>query len=144
MDEAWDSPHNKQLIVKIPPVYRHPLGLGIADGKTPFLVPIGESTMFPGGKGILLGPRDVPDGTSNTILALAVADDDMVIWTKPEDWAFDPKNPHRGLVEKNRPRIPVVFADASVRTLANDISAATLRALFTRNAGDVIGPDSKR
>ena len=139
LDEAWDSPHNKPLIAKIPPIYRHPLGLGVSEGKTPLLVPTGESTMFPGGKGITF--RDVTDGTSNTILALAAADDNMVIWTKPEDWQFDPKNPHRGLVDKNRPRIPVLFADASVRTIANDISAETLRAVMTRNAGDVVGAD---
>jgi hypothetical protein len=144
LDEAWDSPHNKELVAKIPPIYRHPLGVGVSEGKTPLLVPVGESTMFPGGKGVTF--RDVTDGTSNTILALAAADDRMVIWTKPEDWQFDPKNPHRGLVDKNRPRIPVLFADASVRTLANDISAETLRAVMTRNAGDTVGADinSKR
>jgi len=140
LDEPWDSAHNKKLIAKIPAIYRHPLGLGVSEGKTPFVVPIGDSTAFPGGKGTMM-PRDFSDGTSNTVLVFIANDDNMVTWTTPEDWPFDPKDPHRGLVDKNRERIPVLMADASVRLLNAKISAATLRALITRNAGDPIGSD---
>jgi Protein of unknown function (DUF1559) len=140
LDEPWDSVHNKKLIARIPTVYKHPFGVGVAEGKTPFLVPIGQSTMFPGGKGMRM-PQDVPDGTSNTVLVFQAADDNMVIWTKPEDWQFDPKQPHRGLVDKNRPSFQAVFADAAVHVLKNSISDETLRAVITRNGGEVVGKD---
>jgi hypothetical protein len=140
LDEPWDSAHNKKLIAKIPVVYQDSHGKGAAEGKTPFLVPIGPATAFPGGKGMKM-PNDFSDGTSQTALVFQVADDHMAIWTKPEDWQFDPKQPHRGLVDPNRPAFMAAFADASVHQLKNTISPETLRALITRNAGDVVGKD---
>jgi hypothetical protein len=139
LDEPWDSPHNIQLIAKMPAVFRHPGNKGVAGGKTPFLVPVGKDTIFPGGKGIQI--KEITDGTSNTALIFEVADDHLATWTKPDDLPFDPKDPHRGLVSKGRDSFAVALADGSVRMLAVTISAETLRALFTRNGGEVLGAD---
>jgi hypothetical protein len=135
LDEPWDSQNNKKLIAKMPAVYRHPLGLGMADGKTAVAVPLGPSTIFPGGKGITF--QEITDGSSLTILLLQVADDNMVVWTKPDDWHFDPKQPRRGLP----PEFYVAVADATVHRIGPGVSAATLQALMTRNGGDVVGQD---
>jgi hypothetical protein len=136
LDEPWDSEHNKKLIAQMPAIFAHPAGKGKAEGKTPFVVPVGKDTIFPGGKGI--GFRDITDGTSNTLLILTAADADMVTWTRPDDWQFDPKAPHRGLVDKERPVLWVALADGSVRSLPATVSADLLRALMTRNGGEVI------
>ena len=110
----------------------------MAQGKTPFVVPVSKDSIFPGGKAI--GFRDITDGTSNTVLVFAASDESMVIWTRPDDLQFDPKDPKRGLVDKDRPVIPAVFADGSVRAIPNTISADVLRAIVTRNGGEPI-PD---
>ena len=52
LDEPWDSPHNKALIAKMPAVYACPSVPGLAEsGKTTYLGPRGEKTIFPGPEG---------------------------------------------------------------------------------------------
>jgi len=89
LDQPWDTPQNLKLIEKMPAVYRHVGGVGEAMGKTPFVVPVGKDTIFPGGKGI--GIRDITDGTSNTIMVLEAADASMVTWTRPGRLAVRPQ-----------------------------------------------------
>ena len=92
--------------------------------------------MFPGRKPIQV--KDVTDGTSQTILIVEALEDRAVIWTKPEDMQIDLEKPLKGLVDKNK-WILVLFADASAQLLPASIDPKTRRALFTRNAGDVVG-----
>ncbi len=66
-----------------------------ADGKTTYLAPVGDATMFPAGRGVSIA--EVTDGTSNTILFVDASDDSAVVWTKPEDLTYDPKAPAKGL-----------------------------------------------
>ena len=40
--------------------------------------------------------KDIRDGTSNTIMVVTVDDAHAAIWTKPDDWPFDPKDPAGG------------------------------------------------
>ena len=44
---------------------------------------------------------DISDGTSNTILLLEVPASRAVIWTKPDDLAFDPEQPSQGLESRS-------------------------------------------
>lgn len=64
-------------------------------GRTNFVVPVGKETVFPGSKAI--GVKDIRDGCSDTIMAVAVDDDHAVIWTKPEDLPFGTAGPAEGL-----------------------------------------------
>jgi hypothetical protein len=136
LDEAWDSPHNKKLIARMPVVYRSPLAKA-GPGKTTYLVVVGKDTMFPpGDKGVQV--RDVTDGLSQTLLIVEADDGHAVPWTKPEDLRFNPQDPFQGLGGKATGRFLAAFADGSVRVISRTINAADLRALFTRNGGEVI------
>jgi hypothetical protein len=137
LDEPWDSAHNKKLIPLMPKVYDSPLSRLGEPGKTTYLAPVGAGTMFEGRKG--LGIRDVPDGTSNTVFVVDAADDRAVIWTKPDDLPFDPKQPARGLFDKKRREAPALFVDGSAQALPATLMPETFRRLFQRNDGEPIG-----
>jgi hypothetical protein len=81
------------------------------------------------------------DGTSNTILV--VEGGDAVPWAKPGDFLYDPKKPLPKLeLPGVADTVTVALADGSVRTLnLKTIGEKTLRALITRNGGEVLGAD---
>jgi prepilin-type processing-associated H-X9-DG protein len=145
LDEAWDSPHNKALIAKMPVTYRCP---GESDdlanqGRTRYVTPRGKATIFPGIQTVNL--RDVTDGTSNTIMVIETGDANAVVWTKPDDWEVDPEPNMAGVLSNHAGRVGTGsnfgFADGSVRFLGEKIKPATLRALLSRNGGEVISAD---
>jgi hypothetical protein len=139
LDEPWDSEHNKKLIAQMPPTLRNPASRA-GPGKTTYLVPVGEDTMFPPGlKGIRI--QDVTDGTSNTIMIVEADDDHAVVWTKPDDLKVDMKQPRKGLTGGERGGFHAAFGDGSVRFIRATIDPAVLRALFTRSGGEVVPND---
>ncbi len=140
LDEPWDSDHNKKLIARMPAVFRSSENAELAkEGKTTFLAPLGDDAMFPNKRGIRLA--DVLDGTANTILLVDVEDSRAVVWTRPEDWRYDPADPFRGLARRLRGRHIVGLANASVKVLKKEISKATMQKLFTRADGNPVGAD---
>ena len=135
-DEPWDGEHNKKLIARMPAVFRSPTNPKLAaDGKTTYLAPVGDATMFPDGRGVRIA--EVTDGTSNTILFVDAADDAAVVWTKPDDLAYDPKVPEKGLGFRY-PGALVVFVDGSTHLIPKTVEKATLQALFTRSGGEFV------
>lgn len=136
LDEPWDSPHNKQLIARMPAVYRVP-GSKPGDGKTAYLTMRDANTMFP----VKLEKSriaDITDGTVNTIMVVEAAEDQAVVWTKPDDLNFDAKNPRRGLFGRRRGGFLAVMGDGSVRFFPDSLSDETIRRLFIRNDGKTI------
>ncbi|MBI1917025.1 MAG: DUF1559 domain-containing protein [Planctomycetes bacterium] len=138
LDEPWDSEHNKKLIKKMPKVFASASADPrlARDGKTTYLVPVGLDTIFPGSKPIKI--TEITDGTSLTIMLVEGEDDRAVVWTKPEDWTSDPKDPARGLRNHGGKGYLTAFADGSARFLPAKIDPATLRALLTRNGEEII------
>jgi hypothetical protein len=137
LDEPWDSEHNKQLIPRMPAFYRCPSMKWSLKDKTTSLGLVNEAAMFtgaPGGVPI----KDVEDGTSNTIFLVDADDAHAVIWTKPEDLKYDPKNPRQGLVGHHDDKIVAAFVDGAVRAFADTIDNKTMLALFTRKGGEVV------
>jgi hypothetical protein len=137
LDEPWDSPHNKKLLARMPKVYRSPFSRKGDESKTVYLAPVGKDTAFPGAKATMM-PKDFPDGTSNTILIVEATDERAVPWTKPEDLRYNAKDPVAGLLSKNRDWFLALFADGSARAIPLEIGLDNIRALFTRNGGEVI------
>jgi hypothetical protein len=138
LDEPWDSPHNLQLLPKMPKIYAP------FDGSSPpaphttfYQVFFGKGAAFEGSKGLRLA-EDFPDGTSNTVLIIEAGE--AVPWTKPEDLPYSPDEPLPRLGGLFRGTIRAALADGSIRQINRETSESTLRAAITRNGGDDLGP----
>jgi hypothetical protein len=95
--------------------------------------------VFPGAPGIAI--RKITDGLSNTIGVVEVDENHAVPWTKPEDWAFDPADPARGLGGHFSERFMTMFCDGSAHALRMNLDKDKLKALFTRDGREVIALD---
>lgn len=134
LDEPWDSPNNRKLIDKMPAEYRSPKSRLKEPGKTNYVVPVGPGTMFEGREGINISR--VKDGTAHTIMAVEVDDAQAVIWTKPDDLPYDPKEPARGLGGLYKDFFCAVFCDGAVRVIKLPCPDDNLRAAFSAAAED--------
>lgn len=159
LDEPWDSEHNLQLVEQMPDVYRDPhFDL---PGRTMYLQPIGKGALF--GKGEddngrelleirahtnrdgtaygwtkMLTYEDISDPAESTILMIEADPDRAVIWTKPDDFDFNPDEPLAGLGHTTPGGFHVRFVDGSVAFLPLDISQEKLRLLFDPDDGQLV------
>jgi len=93
--KAWDSPHNIQLLDKIPRWLQH---ADVEHGKTVFLGLDGEGTVFDSQReGREIGFGQIADGSSNTILFVEADVSRAVEWSRPVDLNYDAANPTNGL-----------------------------------------------
>ncbi len=138
LDEAWDSPHNKTLIAKMPDIYEtgNITTEQRKQGMTTFLVPVGPKTVFAQSEGVRI--RDITDGTSNTIMIVDASKEKATIWTKPDDLPFDPEQPWLNLDQGGPKQFRATFCDGSVRRLDESTKLANLRRYFQMNDGEVI------
>ena len=141
LGEPWDSPHNKSLIAKMPDAYKArsfgiPPKVTVKPGHTTFLAPVGEDTVFGGAVSTTFSR--VRDGTSNTVVLVEVKPKQAVLWTAPDDYAFDPKDPAAGLKIGADGRWLCGFADGSVQQLLRDIPSETFLRLFQMNDGNPV------
>jgi prepilin-type processing-associated H-X9-DG protein len=133
LDEPWDSLHNKPLGQKTPWEYRTP-GRELPSGLTTYQAVVGKGTMFDGDKGRSL--RDVTETNAHTIIAVETDDDHAVIWTKPEDWEYDPEHPMAGLGHAHRGGFNVLMGDGSVRLIDRSVDPDTFKAMLTPADGN--------
>ena len=139
LDEPWDSPHNKALAEKVtPPVFLCPSNAVGMVGHAHYRVLTGPGTAFEGTKGHRIA--EFTDGTSNTLMV--VESNDTAPWTKPE--GIDAADP-AGMLDEIGSGHPggfnAAFADGSVRFLKQTIAPAVLKALSTRNGGEILNSD---
>src|SRR4051812_8087768 len=138
LDQPWDSEHNKKLLARMPKVFASPRVKVKEPGHTVCQGFAGPGSVFEPGKE--WGLAQLPDGTSNTILAVEASV--AVAWTRPADLPFDEKKdlPDFGKAYAATPL--AVLCDGSVRTLdLTKLSATTLKAAITTAGGEVLGAD---
>ncbi|PQO47249.1 DUF1559 domain-containing protein [Blastopirellula marina] len=144
LDEPWDSEHNIKLAAQVPACYTDPKHPVDDPGKTTFVVPSGEKAFYTPGKTI--GFANITDGTSNTIMLLNVSPKEAVVWTKPDEWDYDPQNPFRGLTDLDpEGDFPALMVDGSVQIFSSKkMKPETMRNLIERNDGNVVDWDNVR
>jgi prepilin-type processing-associated H-X9-DG protein len=136
LDEAWDSPNNKPLGDQMPTTLRCP-SEPETNRVTTYQVVVDPSALFTG------KPSGVPisavtDGTSNTLMV--VEGTSPVPWSKPEDLSLKSADPLLGMGSKHPGGFNASMADGSVRFFKSSISPLVIKALVTRNGGEVLGP----
>jgi len=140
-EEPWDGPNNMALADLISDVYRCPSEPGNPN-ETNYMVITGPGTMFEGDQGTSIA--DVTDGSSSTILVVEVAGYPMY-WSEPFDLEIDTMDLYIGDLESGEGissthpgGANVAFADGSVRFIPDSISGGTIRALATKDGGEII------
>jgi len=128
LDEPWDSPHNKPLLEKMPAVFRSPAS-ALADGRTVYLTPRADFTVFPGEQQVPL--RAIIDGASKTIALVEVDDEHAVPWTKPHDWKVGPDKPKATFTGQYDQGANTAFVDGSVHFISYQVDDGLLKALLT-------------
>jgi hypothetical protein len=103
-------------------------------GKTNYVVPVGPGTVFDGREGTPI--NKITDGTAHTLMVLEVDDEHAVIWTKPDDLLYNPKDPSKGLGGVFKDVFLALFCDGSVRIIHLPCPDEKLRAAFSAAAGD--------
>jgi len=135
LDEPWDSPHNIELLPKMPTIYGPYRTKQTYDGLTYFRAIVGPGATFEGTTGLKFA--DFTDGTSNTILIAEAWD--PVPWTKPDELVYDPDGPlprFGGIMKDGRFR--ALFADGHVQDISEAVREDSIRALITRNGGEAV------
>lgn len=129
LDEPWDSPHNIQLLPKMPEVYGKPEA-GQA-GFTSIHMMTGNK-MFGGHQMLSLG--SIQDGMSNTLLVLAAGKETATEWTKPTSIDLDAAT---GMDVLGSPPFDVGFLAMdlaqNIHEIAPSASLETLRAFATHS-----------
>src|SRR5262249_27111371 len=134
LNEPWDSENNKKLIPKMPKIYA-PVRVKGKEGETFYQVFAGEKALF-GPKQKPRIPNSIPDGTSNTGMVFEAGD--PVIWTKPEDLAFDEKKALPKLGGLFDGDCQVVLCDGSVKTIKKGADEKELKKFIMPADGEVI------
>jgi hypothetical protein len=132
LNEPWGSPTNKRLVLRMPAVFRSPDDTS-RQPLTSYLVPVGNGTAF-GGK-IGIRRADITDPPHITIMIVVADEDRRVLWTQPEDLAYDAKQPTRGLAVSAH-RFLVMMADGMVVPIGEDLDLRFLQSFFTYAGGD--------
>jgi hypothetical protein len=147
LDEAWDSPHNKPLLKRMPKVYALPGSRGASDSTSyqVFVSPPGSppraQALFVDGPGPGRPLSAIPDGASATILVVEATA--PVEWTRPDDLSFGspgtsgiPGSPLPALGRESADDFHALFCDGSAHTFDKKINPDVLRALITPAGGE--------
>ena len=127
LNEPWDSDHNRALISRMPTVFHSPLRQQTGKGRTTFLMPLGNGSVF--------SKPESPDLSSindaaKTILLVDAVDDEDTVWTRPNDLSYDADDPHKGLVGPAEAAIHVITVDGKSHFVDTTVGDDILRKLF--------------
>ena len=115
----------------MPAVYRSS-GSKLSDkGRTNYLLPLGKETLFPSGK----EGRSLKEVANPLIAVVEVDDKQAVVWTKPEDLAFDAENPLNGLGRLFDDGFNAAFSDGHLEFIRSETDVKIVRGQFLLPSG---------
>jgi len=145
LDEPWDSPHNLQLLDKMPEEFRtrglpadtHLTGMQMFIGGGAYEYDTTSSELYD-----WRGPRirDVRDGSQNTIFTIELLPEQAIEWTRPDDISFDPADPLAGVGTIPEDGLLVTTIDGSVHTLNPEVTPENFLKFVTWDGGEIFGP----
>lgn len=144
LDEAWDIPHNRKLIHRMPSVYSVPVATPLATGHTCYVVPRSVLTLFPpntDGHKWQVEFSDIYQGLPNIVLAVEADRDVATPWSKPIDLPFAPKRPLANLGHLRQGGFLVSWASGQISFVPNSLAVRRpdriefLRGMFERTGG---------
>jgi len=127
LDEAWDSPHNKALIARMPAVFRNPNDSATSN-QTNYLAPVGQGTIFEGTEG--LKRAKLAHAAQFTVLLVEANRDAEVDWTKPQDLPYVREKPGRGLWRYRTDGFLATMADGHSVLFTRSSDIGMLRFVF--------------
>jgi hypothetical protein len=140
LDEAWDSPHNKPLLSRMPHVFVIP-GSPNEPGLTFYRSFSGPNTLFDPADKKAVGYSAVTDGNSNTVAIIEARE--AVPWTRPDsEIPFAGKEDKKGIALRTRigghfsGGFHVLMLDGEVKFANDTISGRVLKAIVTKNGGE--------
>ncbi len=138
-DEPWNSPNNLAIAKQMPREFLCPSDSEAGAGETSYVMITGENTIggTPDSSGV--SPRQITDGTSNTILIVEVHGL-KIPWTEPRDITLDEllQRVRSGARIGHVTGFNVGMADGSVHFLSTTFDAETLRRLAIINDGQPV------
>jgi type II secretory pathway pseudopilin PulG len=137
--EPWDGPNNSRLLALMPPVYACPSHPNTGSYTTSYAAVFGENSVFRGAAPTTF--TDVTDGIDNTVMVGEAANANIP-WMKPQDvdvTVHSSLGDRDGFSGDHRGVVLFAFCDGRVRALSLSIDPNVLKALFTRNGGEVVG-----
>ncbi len=145
-DQPWNSPDNAKLADQAHSIFRRPED-PVDSPFTRFVAVVGPETVFPGAKALSFG--DIGDGLTHTIGFVEITGSD-IHWMEPRDLRFDQlsfrindRSAQGARIGSPYSNVRIAFMDGSIRTIMDDMPAATLRALLTANGGEAISADGR-
>ncbi len=139
MHEPWNSPANLAITAQMPDFYACPSNpQGRKIGDTHYLAFDGPGSILNSREPAR--PEDLVDSPSQTLMVVE-ARHSGVHWTEPRD--IDGRQAHsaspEGLSSFHSGGFHAVLADGSVRFIPETINPQTLKALMTRDGGELVG-----
>ncbi len=139
LDEPWDSPHNRDLIPRMPAVYRSATAVDTVEALTPFVAPLTKNSLM-GRPGRSLTFQEVTDGTSNTVWLVRMPDAQRTVWTRPEDWRV-PDQDALSTLRQGGDSFLGARVDGSVQVFDGQLTNEKLQALLSVDGGELIEAD---
>ena len=140
-DEPWDSPHNVDLLARMPDVYSDPTNPRLNwSGKTRILAPCSHGMLMDFSRKISDEESKMShmiDGPNQTMALLQVSEERALEWTKPDDWHFNAVSVNEDLANGNA-RLIFALLDGSIHTAKAPLSAEFIKALATVSGRETV------
>ncbi|WP_162273197.1 DUF1559 domain-containing protein [Rubripirellula obstinata] len=142
--QPWDSPHNLSLLDKMPDIFR-----STGDSPDSFITRV-QMVMGPGAAydvddtGLVVASRfsDFADGLENTLMVVETGPERAALWTRPDEFDFDPADPVASLGSLPDGFFRAIKADGQVVRLPADIEPEQFAAMLTRDATEHYATDA--